>query len=51
MPTEVLERLLRFRFYKAGYPTANETLARNYWMVLWDIGNDGGFTTVKMSLS
>jgi hypothetical protein len=51
MPVLVLERLLRYRFYKAGYPTAVEDLARHYFMVIWDIGSEGGFTTYKMSLS
>jgi hypothetical protein len=51
MPVVILERLERYRLYKAGYPTAHETLARNYFMVIWDIGEDGGYTTYKMGLN
>lgn len=51
MTATILERLLRISVYKAGYPTANETLARNYFMVVYDVGPDGGFTTFKMGLN
>ena len=30
-----------FSFFKAGYPTCCESHARHYFMVIWDIGEDG----------
>ncbi len=50
MPTEVLRRLARYRLFEAGFPFCCETHTRNYFMVVYDIG-DHGETSYKMGLN
>lgn len=50
MPTEVMTRLLRYRLSTVGYPSCCEIHARNYFMVIYDLG-DWGETQYKMSLN
>jgi len=32
---------LWYRFYAAGFPACHESCARNYFVVLWDLGENG----------
>lgn len=50
MTTEVLSRLLRYKLFAVGYPSCCESHARNYFMVIYDLGETGE-TQYKMSLS
>lgn len=50
MTGKVLQRLKRYRLFESGYPFCCETHARNYFMVVYDIGPDGE-TSYKMGLN
>lgn len=41
---------LWWKYFKSGFPCCCEQHARHYWMVLWDVG-DNGETSFKLGLS
>ena len=40
MPRVVEPPFRLYRFFPAGFPTCHAQCSRNYWLILWDVGED-----------
>jgi hypothetical protein len=45
-----MRRMLEFRSQRHGYPGCHVNCARNYWMVVWDLGS-GLEMSIKVGLN